>query len=164
MKPGRTAFFMGLAIGRVFSSMKDGTIYYMGRREDTFGGTDIYLSRDLGNSYGEAENLGVPINSVESDQDPFIAPDGSYLVVCLTGRKDGFGKYDLYVSSPDGNGGWSEPVNLGEGVNTEGSEFRPYVTADGKHLFFTSPDPENGKRGRIYWVSTRLIHERLAAD
>ena len=35
-----------------------------------------------------AENLGPPVNSVESDQDPFIAPDGSYLITCLTGRPD----------------------------------------------------------------------------
>jgi hypothetical protein len=142
----------------------DGTIYYMGRRDDTLGGTDIYRSQDLGNSYAEAENLGVPINSVESDQDPFIAPDGTYLIVCLTGREDSFGGYDLYVSTPDGKGGWSEPINLGEGVNTAGSESRPSVTADGKYPFFTSPDPDSGGHGRIYWVSTEVIRKSLGAD
>jgi hypothetical protein len=54
-----------------------------------------------------------------------------------------------------------EPINLGEGVNTPGSEFRPYVTADGKYLFFTSPDPANGNRGRIFWVSTEVIGNSL---
>jgi hypothetical protein len=142
----------------------DGTIYYMGHREDTLGGTDVYRSKDLGNRYAEAENIGVPVNGIESDQDPFIAPDGSYLIVCLTGREDGFGKYDLYVSAPDGKGGWSEPVNLGEVVNTPGSEFRPFVTADGKYLFYTSPDPASGNRGRIHWVSTDVIREKLRLE
>jgi len=80
------------------------------------------------------------------------------------GRDDSFGRYDLYASAPDGSGGWTEPVNLGEGVNTEGSEFRPSVTADGKYLFFTSPDPDTGGHGRIYWVSTDVIGEKLGSE
>lgn len=139
---------------------RDGTIYYMSRREDSVGKTDIYRSRNLDGKYGEAENLGPPVNSTESDQDPFIAPDGSYLIVCLTGRPDSFGRYDLYVSFPGTDGLWSEPINLGEGVNSAGSEFRPYVTADGKYLFFTRPDPENNNLGRIFWVSSDVIRAR----
>jgi len=136
---------------------RDGSIYYMSRREDTVGKTDIYRSRNRDGRYADAENLGPPINSVESDQDPFIAPDGSYLIVCLTGRLDSFGGYDLYVSFPKEDGSWSEPVNLGEGVNTAESEFRPYVTADGKYLFFTSPDPDADNFGRIFWVNSEVI-------
>jgi len=136
---------------------RDGTIYYMSRREDSVGKTDVYRSRNRDGKYDDAENLGPPVNSVESDQDPWIAPDGTYLIVCLTGRADSFGRYDLYVSFPDEDGSWSEPVNLGEGVNGPGSEFRPYVTADEEFLFFTAPDPVN-KRGRIFWVSSDVIH------
>jgi len=136
---------------------RDGTIYYMSRREDSVGKTDIYLSKNRDGKYADAENLGPPVNSVESDQDPFIAPDSSYLIVCLTGREDSFGEYDLYVSFPTEDGSWSEPVNLGEGVNGPGYEFRPYVTADGKYLFFTGPDPGNDNRGRIFWVSSQVI-------
>jgi len=143
---------------------RDGTIYYMSRREDTVGKTDIYRSRNRDGRYADAENLGPPINSVESDQDPFIAPDGSYLIVCLTGRTDSFGKYDLYVSFPEEDGSWSEPVNLGEGVNTPGSEFRPYVTADGKYLFFTALDSDSNNIGRIFWVSSEVIRAHAADE
>jgi hypothetical protein len=135
---------------------RDGTIYFMSRREDTIGKTDVYRAARSGNGYSEAENLGTPVNSIESDQDPFIAPDGSYLIVCLTGRPDSFGGYDLYATFADEDGSWSEPVNLGEGVNSAGSEFRPYVSADGKYLFYTRPDPGTGV-GRIFWVSSRVI-------
>ena len=141
---------------------RDGTVYYMSRREDSVGKTDIYRSRNRDGRYADAENLGPPINSVESDQDPFIAPDGSYLIVCLTGREDSFGGYDLYVSFPGEDGTWSEPLNLGAGVNTVESEFRPYVTADGEYLFFTSLDSNAGKIGRIFWVSARVIQEAAA--
>jgi hypothetical protein len=142
----------------------DGTIYYMSRREDSVGKTDIYRSKNRDGRYADAENLGPPVNTVESDQDPFIAPDGSYLIVCLTGREDSFGGYDLYVSFPEADGSWSEPVNLGEGVNTTASEFRPYVTADGNYLFFTSRDPSSGNVGRIFWVSSRVIRGGLIED
>ena len=137
---------------------RDRSIYYMSWRDDTVGKTDIYRSKNRDGKYADAENLGPPVNSVESDQDPFIAPDGSYLIVCLTGREDSIGGYDLYVSFPAEDGSWSEPVNLGEGVNTAEAEFRPYVTADGAYLFFTSPDPGNDNRGRIFWVSSEVIH------
>lgn len=142
---------------------EEGTIYYMSRREDSVGKTDIYVSKNRDGEYAPAENLGPPINSVESDQDPWIAPDGSYLIVCLTGRADSFGGYDLYVSFADEDGSWSEPVNLGEGVNGPGSEFRPYVTADGKNLVFTAPDPDT-ERGRIFWVSSEVIHASRGGD
>ena len=143
---------------------RDGTIYYMSRREDTVGKTDIYRSRNRDGRYADAENLGPPINSVESDQDPFIAPDGTYLIVCLTGRTDSFGKYDLYVSFPEEDGSWSEPANLGGGVNTPESEFRPYVTADGKYLFFTALDSESDNIGRIFWVSSEVIRAHAADE
>ena len=138
---------------------QNGNVYFMSWRDDTVGRTDIYRSRRRDGNYHPAENLGPPINSAESDQDPFIAPDESYLIVCLTGREDSFGSYDLYVSFADENGSWSEPINLGGGVNGPNAEFRPYVTPDEKYLFFTALDEVTASVGRIFWVSTDLIEE-----
>ncbi len=134
-------------------------IYYMSRRNDGLGKTDIYRSENLEGTYGKAENLGEPVNSPESDQDPFIAADESYLVFCLTGRSDSHGGYDLYVSFKNADGSWSEPKNLGAEVNSEGAEFRPYVTPDGKHLFFTSHGRDGDQMGGIYWVSAEVIED-----
>lgn len=135
----------------------NGAIYYMSRREEGVGRTDIWMSPNLDGRYGEAVNLGEPINSAESDQDPFIAPDESYLIVCLRGRDDSLGEYDLYVSFRNEEGEWSEPVNLGEGVNTDGYEFRPYVTPDGRYLFFTSNGWSGDGSGGVYWVDAGVI-------
>jgi len=137
----------------------DGTIYYMSYREDSVGRTDIYRSKNLDGKYGEAENVGPPVNSAESDQDPFVAPDGSYLITCLKGREDSAGSYDLYVSFANDDGSWSEPVNLGDGVNRPGSEFRPYVTPDGRYLIYTGRAPDDDTVGRIYWVSAEVIRK-----
>ena len=64
------------------SVTEDGTIYYMSRREEGMGRTDVYLSRNIDGKYAEAENLGFVINTEDSDIDPFVAADESYLIVC----------------------------------------------------------------------------------
>ena len=134
---------------------ENGTIYYMSRREEGVGKTDIYKSEDLGNRFADAENLGQTINTHESDQDPFIAPDESYLILCQD-REDGYGKYDLFICYQKEDNSWTSPINMGMEVNSEQYEFRPYVTPDGKYLFFTSNriDPE---RGNIFWIDAEII-------
>jgi len=135
----------------------DGTIYYMSRREAGVGKTDIWRSRWANGIYKEAENPGPVINTEESDQDPFIAPDESYLIVCLD-KEGGFGGYDLFITFRTMDGGWTSPANMGEAVNGPGPEFRPYVTPDGRYLFFTRR-LNNKKHGDIYWVDARIIED-----
>lgn len=49
----------------------------------------------------------------------------------------GFGGVDLFISTMDENGVWSQPVNLGPDINTEGNEMFPFIHPDG-YLFFAS--------------------------
>jgi Tol biopolymer transport system component len=134
----------------------NGTIYYMSRREVGIGGTDVWRSRNIDGKYAEAENIGVPANSETGDADPFVAPDESYLILCQE-KEGGYGKYDLYVYFQSQDGSWTDPINLGEGVNSAEYEFRPYVTPDGKYLFFTSNRPNEGQTSNIYWVDAGVI-------
>lgn len=48
------------------------------------------------------------------------------------------GGQDLFVSFPDGRNGWTKPLNMGPVVNSEKSDFAPFMGADGKTLFFSS--------------------------
>jgi hypothetical protein len=75
-------------------------------------------------------------------------------------KPGGYGKDDLYVSFRLGDGSWGEPVNLGEGVNSEESENRPCMTWDGNYFFFTSN--RSGDRD-IYWVDATII-DRLKTE
>ena len=107
---------------------------------------------------GEAKNLGDFANTEGSDIDPFVAADESYLVVCQE-KEEGFGEFDIYVYFQREDKSWTEPINLGEGVNSTGFEARPYVTPDGKYFFLTSNrrDEEGGEVGRIYCVDAKVI-------
>jgi Tol biopolymer transport system component len=51
---------------------------------------------------------------------------------------------------------WTEPENLGNKINTSANEFGPFLSPDGKYLFFCRHD---GKKGDIYWVDIKIIND-----
>src|SRR5262249_8345068 len=69
--------------------------------------------------------------------EPFIAPDGSFLIFSARGRDDSRGAYDLYVSYQCPQG-WTSPQPLGAGVNSAGWDFGPRLSPDGRWFYFTS--------------------------
>ena len=132
----------------------DSTLYFMSFRDDGMGEDDIYRLRLVNGEYAELENIGEPVNTENPEVDPFIAADGSYLIYC-SNKPGGFGGYDLYISFRAPDGSWMEPINMGEGINTAGAEFRPSVTPDGKYFFFTS---DRTGSGETFWVDAGIIH------
>jgi glyoxylase-like metal-dependent hydrolase (beta-lactamase superfamily II) len=71
-------------------------------------------------------------------------------------KSDSLGGDDLYVTFKYDDGSWSDPVHMGDKINSDKSENRPYVSPDGKYLFYSST-----KRGNrdIYWVDAKIIEE-----
>jgi len=130
-----------------------GTLYFFCRGRGGFGESDIFRSRFIGGKYAKIENLGELINTEYHEWDPFIAPDESFLIFCST-RPGGLGRDDLYITFQTKNGAWTEPVNMGEEINSPESENRPSVTPDGKYFFFTSNKTGNRE---IYWVDAKII-------
>jgi formylglycine-generating enzyme required for sulfatase activity/glyoxylase-like metal-dependent hydrolase (beta-lactamase superfamily II) len=137
------------------SLTKDDTLYFFSTREGGYGGSDLYRSRPIKDEYFEVQNLGTPINTEYFDHDPFISPDEDYLIWC-SNRPGGLGVNDLFVSFRKNDGTWTIPQNMGEGINSDADDTRPYVTPDGKYLFFNSD--RSGNRD-IYWADARFIDE-----
>ena len=50
---------------------------------------------------------------------------------------------DIFVSRLNEKGIWSEPVNLGEIINTKLNEETPFLGVDGKTLYFSSQGHES---------------------
>jgi Tol biopolymer transport system component len=136
------------------SHTKDGTIYFASNRSGGLGSFDIYRSQLVDGRYAIPENLGESINTKYLEHDPFIAPDESFLLFTSVDRPGGFGSGDLYISSRKKDGKWSKAKNLGKTFNTNGYDFCPIVSPDGKYFFFT-------RKGDIYWVSIQAIKELL---
>ncbi|HEV7474834.1 MAG TPA: hypothetical protein VGN90_12345 [Pyrinomonadaceae bacterium] len=114
----------------------DGTLYFGSDRAGGKGSTDIYRSRLVAGKYTEPENLGDAINSKFDEFEPYIAPDQTYLIF-MAARPDGRGGSDLFISYQRG-GTWTKAVNLGDKINSSGSEYSPKVSPDGKYFFWSS--------------------------
>jgi hypothetical protein len=59
-------------------------------------------------------------------------------IIFSSDRPGGRGGLDLWSSHRLSDAAWSEPVNLGSIINTEGDEKSPFLHADGRTLFFSS--------------------------
>jgi hypothetical protein len=88
-----------------------------------------------GGGWSQPVPLDVAINGDSGSSNLFVDPDERF-VVFATRRADGYGGADLHVSWRTGTG-WSRAVNLGPTVNTAETEFCPFVSHDGRYLFFT---------------------------
>jgi OOP family OmpA-OmpF porin len=71
----------------------------------------------------------------------FISADEKTLVFSAESYST-FGADDIYVSVKNGDK-WSEPVNIGDVINTKKEELSPSLSADGRRLYFAS----NGHKG-----------------
>ena len=138
------------------SLTRDQTLYFFSRRSGGYGKFDIYCSFLEKGEYQEVQNLGARINTEFTEEDPYIAPDGSYLLFD-SNRPGGLGGYDIYISWRNGDGSWSRPTNLGQKINTEFTENRAYVSPDGKFLFFSS---DRSGDYDAWWVDAAILERR----
>ena len=133
-----------------FSSTDDGEVYFASNSTPSGEPRDYNLHRARW-SNGQLQRVEqLSVNTRRYDADPFVAPNGSYLIFASI-RRGGLGERDLYVSFRTDTDDWGAPQPIAA-INTEGHEFCPFVTADSRFLFFTS-------REDIYWVSTDVIEE-----
>jgi hypothetical protein len=129
-----------------FSLDRQGNLYFGGQGPDSLGMSDIYLARFSGGRYEKPVHLGDPINTVQEETTPFIAPDGSYLLFSR--------RFDLWVTFRAADGSWSAPVKLGPEINSPAIELCPIVTADGKYLFFLS---QRDGESHAYWADVQAV-------
>lgn len=67
----------------------------------------------------------------------FISNDEETIVLAVE-RKDTRGNKDLYVSFKEKSGKYSEPINMGDGINTASTEMSPFLGYNERLLFFSS--------------------------
>jgi hypothetical protein len=133
------------------SVAKSGNVYFGQVSRST---QDIYCSRWVDGQYAPATRLGDAINSNGENFCPFVAPDESYLIFTRTHGDSSYA--DLYVSFKDADGSWGQAVRLGAPINTDAHEMSPWVSFDGRYLFFIST---RGGTFVPYWVDAGVIRD-----
>ena len=168
--------------GEFFPSLtNDGTLYFTRTKAP---GEKPMIMRALWRDgrFQAPEALPASVNEKADAYNACIAPDESYLIACIDGREDSLTpkrpNYYVFFRSPDGR--WSAGLNLGPEVNFPGASAQaPYVTRDGKYLFFGSTrslnfdsassapptsrrlleyfsGPQNGSSD-VYWIETSFL-------
>ncbi|MGP8217495.1 MAG: OmpA family protein [Bacteroidia bacterium] len=114
------------------------TLYFVSDRPGGLGGRDIYYCTQdsAGNWAATATNIGAPINTKEDEEGVFIHPDGKTLYFSSKGH-GGFGGYDIFRSDYV-NSQWSDPVNMGEPINTPDDDVFFVMEANGRTGFYSS--------------------------
>jgi hypothetical protein len=130
-----------------------------GSRHTSNNDFDIYEVKNINGVYSTPERLDENINSNDMDLGAFIDPEENYIIFS-SARPGGYGSTDLYISSKEMDGTWKSAINMGEPVNSSGSEGSPFVSADGLYLFFNSDRIQQFDRNP-YWVDAQVIYNLI---
>ncbi|MGK7391360.1 MAG: OmpA family protein [Candidatus Cyclobacteriaceae bacterium M2_1C_046] len=108
--------------------------------EDSYGDQDLFISfKENEFEWSKPINLGPAINTEKAEFSPFLAADNKTLFFASTGH-EGFGKSDIFYSKrlDDTWQNWSQPVNLGDIINSEGFEAYYTIPASGDFAYYVS--------------------------
>ena len=125
------------------------TAFIFGNYDTLYGNGDIFCSHFDKDGWSKVENFGKEINTPDFEGDAWFSADGLTLFF-VSDRPGGIGEYhprsqflhpnynsDIYVLTKS-DSGWSEPINLGDRINTPHCERGPIFHPDGRTLFFCS--------------------------
>ncbi|HTE30940.1 MAG TPA: OmpA family protein, partial [Chryseolinea sp.] len=85
----------------------------------------------------------------------YFLTDNRQTLLMSVEREDSYGDRDLYVTFIKSDSTWTEPLNLGDVVNSAGEESAPFLASDDKTLYFSS-NGFSGYGGSDIYVSKRL--------
>jgi Tol biopolymer transport system component len=138
---------------------RDGTIYFASDRPGGEGGWDLYRSERTRRGQQPAQNLGPEVNSAYWDYNPFITPDGTFLVYTSLSRPEGHGLGDLYGTIRAGRR-FLPSRDLGPEVNTAADEYTPVLSADLRRLYFSRQTRGPGDTSDAQVVETTCLSLR----
>jgi hypothetical protein len=132
------------------------TLYFVSDRPDGCGGKDIWASERLSNNkWSEPYNLGKKINTTENEESPFLMSDGATLYFSSKGHYS-YGGYDIFVSTMNDEGVWSDPEKLNAPINSTSDDFYYITDSYGKMAYYSS-DKLNQDKQDIFVVKYNPI-------
>jgi outer membrane protein OmpA-like peptidoglycan-associated protein len=109
-------------------------VYGYGEGRQGLGSCDIFRAERMGDGWMQPENIGEPVNSRNWESQPSFSSDGKTLYF-VSNRGGG---YNIWQTTLEEDGLWSEPVKLGPNINTDADESSVFIHPDNRTLYFSS--------------------------
>jgi len=118
----------------------------------------IYMTtKDAKGNWGQAVNVGAPLNSKYAEEGLFMIPDGKTMYFSSKGYGS-MGGYDIFKTVLE-NGKWSTPENLGYPVNSPDDDVYFAISGSGRRGYYASAK-EGGYGEKDIYVITFLGPEK----
>ena len=113
----------------------DGKELYLYKSDDLVG--NIYVSQFNNGQWTKIKKLNDNINTRHWESHASISKDGNTLYFA-SNRPGGSGGLDIYYSKRESSGDWGPAINMGPVINTPYNEDTPFITEDGRTIYFSS--------------------------
>jgi hypothetical protein len=115
--------------------VRDDVMWFCSGRVGNYGEIDFYVAEREDGRWTNWRNAGPQLNQEYAIGEMHLSADSQTLYFAWN-HSGGQGGVDLWKSARDGDG-WGEPVNLGPVVNSERDENQPFISPDGRELWYT---------------------------
>ena len=115
----------------------------------------VSISTKSSEGWSKPETLEIINAGIETTDGNYFLSSNRKVMIMAIDRFDAFGGKDLYISFLQGNNRWTEPLNLGNDINTANMESSPFLAADNETLYFSSKGFSGYGKSDIY-ISRRL--------
>ena len=115
----------------------------------------VSVSSNVGGTWSKPVALNIANDYNYAEKAHYSLADNRQTLLMSVERDDTQGDRDLYVTFMKTDSSWSEPLNLGDVINTAGEESAPFLDSDDKTLYFSSTG-FSGYGGNDIFITRRL--------
>ena len=132
----------------------------------SYGVEDLYVSKKINDStWSSLINLGSSINTSFQETYPYLSSDNSRIFFSSNGY-DGYGSFDIFYSDRQNDSwkSWSKPVNLGNKINSQGSENSFIYHSNTNIISFSSSENSIGNSDLKFYYLNIDKDELISSD
>jgi outer membrane protein OmpA-like peptidoglycan-associated protein len=115
----------------------------------------VSVSSNVGGTWTPPKAMNIKNDYNFNEKANYFLTNNRQTLILSVEREDSQGDRDLYVSFMASDSVWSEPLNLGDVVNSANEESAPFLAADDKTLYYSSKG-FSGYGGSDIYVTRRL--------
>lgn len=114
-------------------------VYFISNQPGSLGEHDIFYSdyNEEKKEWGEPVNLGEKINTEFDERGVFLSADDKTLYFSSQGHEN-MGGLDIFYTTLQDDGSWSEPVNMGYPINTPDDDLYFVVSGNERYGYYST--------------------------